>query len=120
MELEIRGKGLTELALETPDFVRAKNATDIASQVCVNISYITSDVFFKGKFISHFFLIKQNENSCQDMIKASKCELFPTDQIQTVGGDGESQLHQCCRYSRDYSRPAGQEPFEPGILSEEI
>lgn len=34
LEMEIRGKGLSELALETPDFVRAKNATDIASQVC--------------------------------------------------------------------------------------
>lgn len=46
LELEIRGKGLTELALETPDFVRAKNATDIASQVCVNNPFLTSDVFF--------------------------------------------------------------------------
>jgi len=64
LELEIRGKGLTELALETPDFVRAKNATDIASQVCVNISYVTSDAFFKGKFMNRFFLIKPNENCC--------------------------------------------------------
>lgn len=40
MELEIKGKGLSELALETPDFVRAKNATDIASQVCVYDSFI--------------------------------------------------------------------------------
>lgn len=31
--MEIKGKGLTDLALETPDYMRAKNATDIASEV---------------------------------------------------------------------------------------
>lgn len=54
------------------------------------------------------------------MMNASKCELSLTDQIQTVGRNGEGQLHQCCRYSRDHSCPAGQKPFKPGILSEEI
>lgn len=43
-----------------------------------------------------------------------------TDQIQTVGRNGESQLHECCRYSRDYSCPASQKPFKPGKRSEEM
>lgn len=54
------------------------------------------------------------------MMKVPKCELSPTDQIQTVGRNGESQLHQCCGHSGDHSCPAGQEPCEPGILSEAI
>lgn len=54
------------------------------------------------------------------MVKAPKRKLSPTDQIQTIGRNGESQLHECCRYSGDYSCPAGQEPFKPGILSEAI
>lgn len=33
LEQEIKGKGMLALATETPDFLRAKNATDILSQV---------------------------------------------------------------------------------------
>ncbi len=33
MEQEMKGKGMLALATETPDFLRAKNATDILSQV---------------------------------------------------------------------------------------
>lgn len=47
--MEIKGRGLTALALETPDFMRAKNATDIASQVGVNSSDIKSDDLKKPK-----------------------------------------------------------------------
>lgn len=37
LELEVKGRGLNAMANETPDFMRAKNATDIASQVSVTI-----------------------------------------------------------------------------------
>lgn len=33
LEQEIKGKGMLALATDTPDFLRAKNATDILSQV---------------------------------------------------------------------------------------
>lgn len=39
LEREVKGRGLNAMANETPDFLRAKNATDIASQVSVTISY---------------------------------------------------------------------------------
>lgn len=38
LELGVKGKGLNAMANETPDFMRAKNATDIASQVSVSVS----------------------------------------------------------------------------------
>lgn len=34
LEQEIKGKGMLALATDTPDFMRARNATDILSQVC--------------------------------------------------------------------------------------
>lgn len=37
LELEVKGRGLNAMANETPDFMRAKNATDIASQVSATI-----------------------------------------------------------------------------------
>lgn len=37
LELEVKGRGLNAMANETPDFMRARNATDIASQVSVSI-----------------------------------------------------------------------------------
>lgn len=33
LELEIKGRGMLALATDTPDFLRARNATDILSQV---------------------------------------------------------------------------------------
>lgn len=33
LEQDIKGKGMLALATDTPDFLRAKNATDILSQV---------------------------------------------------------------------------------------
>lgn len=33
LEQEIKGKGMLALATDTPDFMRARNATDILSQV---------------------------------------------------------------------------------------
>lgn len=33
LEEEIKGKGMLALATDTPDFMRARNATDILSQV---------------------------------------------------------------------------------------
>lgn len=35
LEEEIKGKGMLALATDTPDFMRARNATDILSQVGV-------------------------------------------------------------------------------------
>lgn len=35
LELEVKGRGLNAMANETPDFMRARNATDIASQVSI-------------------------------------------------------------------------------------
>ena len=37
LELEVKGRGLNAMANETPDFMRARNATDIASQVSGSI-----------------------------------------------------------------------------------
>lgn len=39
LEEEIKGKGMLALATDTPDFMRARNATDILSQVGVAPSY---------------------------------------------------------------------------------
>lgn len=35
----MKGRGLTAMANGTPDFMRAKNATDIASQVGVTVPH---------------------------------------------------------------------------------
>lgn len=39
LEEEIKGKGMLALATDTPDFMRARNATDILSQVEVTPSH---------------------------------------------------------------------------------
>lgn len=39
LEEEIKGKGMLALATDTPDFMRARNATDILSQVGVTPSH---------------------------------------------------------------------------------
>lgn len=67
MELEIKGKGLSELALETPDFVRAKNATDIASQVCVYDSFITCAVCLLKEKISVCLF------ECKSLLRYDEC-----------------------------------------------
>ena len=46
--MEIKGRGLTALALETPDYMRARNATDIASQVGENNSLSVTWGHFMG------------------------------------------------------------------------
>ncbi|XP_056649831.1 nebulin isoform X21 [Monodelphis domestica] len=48
LELEVKGRGLTTMANETPDFMRARNATDIASQ----IKYKQLAEMEKGNFTS--------------------------------------------------------------------
>lgn len=39
LEQEIKGKGMLALATDTPDFMRARNATDILSQVGITPSH---------------------------------------------------------------------------------
>jgi nebulin len=45
LETEIKGKGMSALATDTPDFMRARNATDILSQVS-GAGYLDQAILF--------------------------------------------------------------------------
>lgn len=81
------------LATDTPDFMRARNATDILSQVGATPP-------------PRLLPVATAERS-----RAAFCSL---DQVQAQCRDGQSHLHHCDRHPRHPPRPADEEHRQPG------
>lgn len=80
------------LATDTPDFMRARNATDILSQV--------------GRHTPRLLRVATAERS-----RAAFCSL---DQVQAQRRDGQSHLHHCDRHPRHPPRSADEEHRQSG------
>lgn len=85
------------LATDTPDFMRARNATDILSQVG-----ITSCACFSP--------VARHERS--------RRRLCSSDQVQTERRDGQGHLHHCDRHPGHPPRSADEEHRQPGRRDE--